>query len=281
MKTDIERYTITRQNYINMATRLEKDNRFYNVVLIFGSLYLIILSLSDVFFSDFFKNEMLTYISIIQSIILLVISLVINFGDNDKKIEILTSGILELNSIIQETTFIYNNYEKIESSFSNIFDSLNCIEEKECPNYKKLKIEFRKFKTNLYDISFINNSYLKDKSNELNNYFNNNECNNIDVNRFSFALEELYFLWKTSINTHHTKYNKLMERMINREDIDYYQTALNFKNSDFTISFKPYTISLVNIEKKFSLKLYYYWLKCRYCIYFLTLIISLLVTIKF
>lgn len=281
MKTDIERYTITRQNYINMATRLEKDNRFYNFVLILGSLYLIILSLSDVFFSDFFKNEMLIYISIIQSIILLVISLVINFGDNNKKIEILRVGILELNSIIQETTFIYKNYEKIESSFCNIFDSLNCIEEKECPNYKKLKIEFRKFKTNLYDISFINNSYLTDKANELNNYFNNNEYNNIDINRFSFILEELYFLWKTSINIHHTKYNNLMKKMINREDIDYYQTALNFKNSDFAISFKPYTISLVNIEKKFSLKLYYFWLKSRYWIYIFALFICLVITIKF
>lgn len=264
-----------------MATRLEKDNRFYNVVLIFGSLYLIILSLSDVFFSDFFKNDMLVYISIIQSIILLVISLVINFGDNNKKIEILTSGILELNFIIQETTLIYNNYEKIESSFSNIFDTLNGIEGKDYPDYQKLKIEFRKFKTNIYDISFINNNYLKDKLNELNNYFNNNEHNNIDINRFSFVLEELYFLWKTSINTHHTKYNKLMERMIKREDIDYFYTALNYKNFDFNISFESHIISLNNCKKKFFLKLYYYWLKCRYFIYFFALFICLVITSKF
>ena len=45
-----EKYEITRQNYINMKKRLEANLKFYNFVLTLGSLYLIILGITDISF---------------------------------------------------------------------------------------------------------------------------------------------------------------------------------------------------------------------------------------
>lgn len=102
---DYEKFRITRQNYINMKKRLEGNSKFYGFILTTGSLYLIILGISDLHFKSIQKNvinsELVSYISIIYSILLFTISLVLKPEDSIKKIENLREGILKLNEYIE------------------------------------------------------------------------------------------------------------------------------------------------------------------------------------
>lgn len=97
-----EKYKITKQNYINMKKRLESNLKFYNFILTFGSLYLIILAVTDISFPEMLNSKLVTYFSLIQSIILFTISLVIRPEDTKNKIENLRNGILELNEISEK-----------------------------------------------------------------------------------------------------------------------------------------------------------------------------------
>lgn len=112
-----EKYEITRQNYINMKKRLEANLKFYNFVLTFGSLYLIILGITDISFEGVLNSKLLSFISLVQSIILFTVSLVIRPDDTRDKIENLRNGILELNTII----------EKINSSSETMNDEYQIL----------------------------------------------------------------------------------------------------------------------------------------------------------
>ncbi|MGL5151827.1 MAG: SLATT domain-containing protein [Clostridium sp.] len=104
-KNDCEKYKITRQNYINMKKRLENNNKFYSFILTTGSLYLIILGISDLYFKAIQKNvinsDLVSYISIIYSLLLFTISLLLKPEETRRKTENLREGILKLNEEIE------------------------------------------------------------------------------------------------------------------------------------------------------------------------------------
>lgn len=97
-----EKYEITRQNYINMNKRLKANLKFYNFLLTLGSLYLIILGITDIIFEGALNSKLLSFISLVHSIILFTVSLVIRPDNTRDKIENLRNGILELNMIIEK-----------------------------------------------------------------------------------------------------------------------------------------------------------------------------------
>ena len=57
-----ERYEITRLNYINMKKRLKTNLKFYNFVLTLGSLYLIILGITDIIFEALLNSKLVSFI---------------------------------------------------------------------------------------------------------------------------------------------------------------------------------------------------------------------------
>lgn len=111
-----EKYQITRQNYINMKKRIESDLKFYNFILTFGALYLIILTITNIYFNSILDDNILNYVSLTLSIILYTISLIIKPIEANNNMNNLKNGILKLNFLISEI-------EKLESEKTSEIES--------------------------------------------------------------------------------------------------------------------------------------------------------------
>lgn len=140
-----EKYEITRQNYINMKKRLEANLKFYNFVLTLGSLYLIILGITDISFEGVLNSKVLSFISLVQSIILFTVSLVIRPDDTRDKIENLRNGILELNIIIEKND---NSSETMSEEYQTLMKKM--IVREDIDYYCTAKLLNEKIKTEEY-----------------------------------------------------------------------------------------------------------------------------------
>lgn len=88
----------TLNNYINMEKRLSDNKKISNFVLIYYSIFLIINSLTPVFF-DWYNDKLSDYFGIILSIIMLAYSLINNNANFTQRIEKITHAINALKSL--------------------------------------------------------------------------------------------------------------------------------------------------------------------------------------
>lgn len=140
-----ERYEITRQNYINMKKRIESDLKFYNFVLTFGSLYLIILGITDITFKGLLNSKWVGYISLVQSIVLFTVSLLIRPDDTRDKVEKLRNGILKLNRIIEK---VNSCSELMNEEYQNLMKEM--IVREDIDYYNTAKLLNERIKTEEY-----------------------------------------------------------------------------------------------------------------------------------
>lgn len=203
MEVNLEKYKITRQNYINMKKRLTRDMKFYNFILIMGSLYLIILGITDLSFKGLLNSKLLGYISLVQSIILFVISLIIRPDDTKDKINNLEKGILELNNIITDTETEVKNKEKRKKD-------IDAERDEDTENEKKLIKELEKRYSKLMeemitreDIDYyytakyfvLNKKSWEEKELKNNSYiFQMKNSRSLQMYLYSFWLEWRYYL---------------------------------------------------------------------------------------
>lgn len=203
MEVNLEKYKITRQNYINMNKRLSRDMRFYNFVLIMGSLYLIILGVTDLSFKGLLNSKLLGYISLVQSIILFVISLIIRPDDTKDKINNLTKGILELNNIITDTEKEIKNKEKIKKDIDverdeNIENEKKLIEDLEKRYYKLMEEMITREDIDYYYTAkyfVLNKKSWEEKEIKNSRYiFQMKNSRSLQMYLYSFWIEWRYYL---------------------------------------------------------------------------------------
>lgn len=144
-----EKYQITRQNYINMKKRIESDLKFYNFILTFGALYLIILTITNIYFDSILNDNILNYVSLTLSIILYTISLIIKPIEANNNRNNLKNGILKLNFLISEIEKLESEKaSEIESEYDELMKEM--INRKDIDYYTISKELIKKIETKNY-----------------------------------------------------------------------------------------------------------------------------------
>lgn len=144
-----EKYQITRQNYINMKKRIESDLKFYNFILTFGALYLIILTITNIYFDSILNDNILNYVSLTLSIILYTISLIIKPIEANNNMNNLKNGILKLNFLISEIEKLESEKaSEIESEYDELMKEM--INRKDIDYYTTSKELIKKIETKNY-----------------------------------------------------------------------------------------------------------------------------------
>ena len=89
----------TISNYSNMKTRLQQQNDFSNFILVYYSLFLILISITSLHFKTLFNLNIISYFNLVLSIFLLVYSLLNQQANCVIRIEKINNLITRLNAI--------------------------------------------------------------------------------------------------------------------------------------------------------------------------------------
>ena len=111
----------TLSNYINMEKRLSDNKRISNLILTYYSVFLIINSLTALFF-EWYNKQLCEYFGLILSIVLLAYSLINSNANYSQRIDLVTKAINELKTL--KRTLTDDNIEEFKKKYYNITDNI-------------------------------------------------------------------------------------------------------------------------------------------------------------
>ena len=111
----------TLSNYINMEKRLSENKRMSNLILTYYSVFLIINSLTAIFF-DWYNKHLSEYFGLILSIVLLAYSLINSNANYAQRIDAVTKAINDLKTLKRNLTD--NNIEEFKSQYNDVVDNV-------------------------------------------------------------------------------------------------------------------------------------------------------------
>ncbi len=122
-KKDVWRqiFSTTLNNYIFMEKRLSNNKKLSELVLTYYSVFLLINSLTPIFF-DWYSTHLSNYFGIILSIVLLAYSLINSNANYTKRIDAITQAINQIKTIKRELTD--DNIDQVKKEYNNIVDSV-------------------------------------------------------------------------------------------------------------------------------------------------------------
>lgn len=130
-KYDIDKWNrimnVTQSNYANMIKRLSRRYKVSNLVLIYYSIFLIIITLTSHYFPTYFHTGLGEYFGIILSIIVLAYSLVNNSANYAVRIADIQRGLNSIKTLKRELD--ENNIEEKKEKYYAVTDMTECRED--------------------------------------------------------------------------------------------------------------------------------------------------------
>ena len=111
----------TLSNYINMEKRLSESKRMSNLILTYYSIFLIINSLTALYF-EWYNKQLCEYFGLILSIVLLAYSLINSNANYSQRIDSVTNAINELKTL--KRTLTDDNINEFKEKYYNITDNV-------------------------------------------------------------------------------------------------------------------------------------------------------------
>ena len=111
----------TLSNYINMEKRLSESKRMSNLILTYYSIFLIINSLTALYF-EWYNKQLCEYFGLILSIVLLAYSLINSNANYSQRIDSVTNAINELKTL--KRTLTDDNINEFKDKYYNITDNV-------------------------------------------------------------------------------------------------------------------------------------------------------------
>lgn len=114
--------TTTLNNYINMEKRLSSNKKISDFVLIYYSVFLIVNSLTAIFFETCYNRVLSEYFGIILSIIMLAYSLVNSNANYQQRISNVTKAINELKTLKRNESIEVNDFKEAYDEIVNAIE---------------------------------------------------------------------------------------------------------------------------------------------------------------
>ena len=134
---------VTQSNYANQLTRLSKDAKRADFILIYYSLALIIYSLSVKFYPSLFDETWISYSSIILSIVVLIYSIINSKAAYPKRIRKIQKALNKIKGLKREVGDLPNLTDCHRSSESKNADPCDdCGHKQICSQLESLKKEY-------------------------------------------------------------------------------------------------------------------------------------------
>ena len=112
----------TLSNYINMEKRLSDSKKLSDFILVYYSIFLIINSLTSVYF-DSYNAKVCEYFGIILSIVMLAYSLINSNANYSRRIETVTAAINSLKRLKRDN-LINENLDFFKEEYNRIVDNV-------------------------------------------------------------------------------------------------------------------------------------------------------------